>query len=82
MALQVGRAGAIVVRLDDAGPSHELTIIDDGHGPGADFDLGTSRSLGLRIVKAMAAQLGGRFTLERQGDHTVSRLSFVPLAMD
>ena len=78
-----GRAGgAIAVQLDDAGPSHELTITDDGHGPGADFDLGTSRSLGLRIVKAMATQLGGRFTLERQGDHTVSRLSFVPLAMD
>ena len=78
-----GRTGGVVdVSLDESGPQHVLTLSDDGHGPAEGFDLAASRSLGLRIVKAMATQLGGQFTLTRIGERTVSRLVYAPLSAD
>ena len=72
-----GRQGAVAVRLDQAGPEHVLTIRDDGDGPPEEFDPAKSQSLGLRIVRAMAGQLGGRFEMKREGAWTVCRLTYV-----
>ncbi len=75
-----GRQGAIAVCLDQTGPEHVLTIRDDGEGPPQGFDPAKSKSLGLRIVRAMAGQLGGRFEMQRQGTWTVCRLTYVAKA--
>ncbi|WP_181708388.1 sensor histidine kinase [Chthonobacter rhizosphaerae] len=53
---------AIELRRDD--PMVVLTVVDDGVGLPPGFDLKTTRSLGLRIISAMAAQLGGTFELD------------------
>lgn len=72
-----GRGGGrIEVRLDQSGAEHRLTVADDGAGPPADFDLKRTRSLGLRITKAMAAQIDGRFEIVRDGARTVCILAF------
>lgn len=68
--------GRIEVRLDQAGAEHRLTVADNGAGPPADFDLKRTRSLGLRITKAMAAQIDGRFEITRDGGRTVCTLVF------
>ena len=68
--------GAVWVHMEDAGAEHVLTVTDDGAGPAPDFDLANTRSLGLRIVQAMAAQLGGKFTLSRVGDVTTCQLRY------
>jgi two-component sensor histidine kinase len=60
-----GREGAVQVRLDQDGPEHVLTIHDNGAGPPEGFDPARSPSLGLRIVRAMAGQLGGKFEMLR-----------------
>lgn len=72
-----GRGGGrIEVRLDQSGPEHRLTVTDDGTGPPEGFDLKRSKSLGLRITRAMAAQIDGRFEIVRDGDRTVCVLAF------
>ena len=64
--------------LDQSGLSHVLTVRDDGAGPPTDFDPARSKSLGLRIVRAMAQQLGGKFEMGREDGWTVCRLSYAP----
>jgi two-component sensor histidine kinase len=71
-----GREGAVQVRLDQDGPEHVLTIHDNGAGPPEDFDPARSPSLGLRIVRAMAGQLGGKFEMLRSDGWTVCRLTY------
>lgn len=73
------RGGKVRVHMDDSGPWQVLTVTDDGAGPSPDFDLAKTRSLGLRIVQAMAAQLGGRFTIARVGDLTTCQLRYPAL---
>lgn len=68
--------GRIEVRLDQSGAEHRLTVTDDGAGPPAGFDPKRSKSLGLRITRAMAAQIDGRFEIVRDGDRTVCVLVF------
>ncbi len=70
--------GRVVVRLEQGQDDHVLTVRDNGRGPPADFDLAGSQSLGLRIVRAMAQQLGGRFEMAREDGWTVCRLSYAP----
>ncbi|NQE61089.1 sensor histidine kinase [Caulobacter sp. RHG1] len=70
-------SGRVLVDLDQSGETHVLTVRDDGAGPPAGFDPATSKSLGLRIVRAMAQQLGGRFEMGREDGWTVCRLSYV-----
>ncbi|MFW6077950.1 MAG: sensor histidine kinase [Hyphomicrobiales bacterium] len=51
----------VVYRID--GDVHELGVCDDGEGLPADFDPETSESgLGMKVVGALARQLGGRIT--------------------
>ena len=71
-------AGEVRVALDQSGPAHVLTVRDDGCGPPDGFDPATGKSLGLRIVRAMAQQLNGKFEMTREGDWTVCRLRYAP----
>jgi two-component sensor histidine kinase len=71
-------SGEVRVVLDQSGLTHLLTVRNDGVAPPADFDPATSKSLGLRIVRAMAQQLGGKFEMARENDWTVCRLSYAP----
>lgn len=74
----VANAGRVRVSLDQTGPTHLLTVRDDGAGPPADFDPARSKSLGLRIVRAMAQQLGGAFEMVREDGWTICRLRYAP----
>lgn len=73
-----GKAGAVRVALDQSGPVHVLTVADDGAGPPDGFDPAQSKSLGLRIVRAMAQQLSGKFEMSRRDGWTVCCLSYAP----
>lgn len=75
-----GGTGRVRVCLDQNGSVHVLSVSDDGRGPPEGFDHTASKSLGLRIVRAMAQQLDGRFEMVRQDGHTVCRLSYPPKA--
>jgi two-component sensor histidine kinase len=50
-------------------PSHPVSVRDDGIGLPPDFDLSTSTGLGMRIVTALAKQLG----TDRQGGELATR---------
>jgi two-component sensor histidine kinase len=64
-----GRRGSISVSLQapDGGPL-ELAVVDDGIGMPADFDLGRTDSLGLRLVRSLAEQLGASLVSPAPGD--------------
>ncbi|HVY33136.1 MAG TPA: histidine kinase dimerization/phosphoacceptor domain -containing protein [Caulobacteraceae bacterium] len=74
-----GKAGAIDVALLRQGDQWVLTVQDDGNGPPADFDVERNQSLGLKIVRAMAAQLQGEFSLAKGTSGALCRLSFPAL---
>ena len=57
------RPGKVAVMLEEVEGALALRIVDDGHGVAPDFQHDSSESLGLRIANALAAQLGGRFSL-------------------
>ena len=59
----------LIVRVSDAALAKILEILAEEEEP---------ESLGLRIVRAMAQQLGGKFEMAREGDWTVCRLSYAP----
>lgn len=73
-------SGEVCVDLDQSGETHVLTVRDDGAGPPDGFDPAKSKSLGLRIVRAMAQQLNGKFEMAREDGWTVCRLSYAPKA--
>ena len=56
-------AGKIEAIYRVAGGVHELSICDEGEGPPAGFDPGESAGLGMKVVTALARQLGGGMTL-------------------
>jgi two-component sensor histidine kinase len=69
------RAGCIEVTVSAAQDALILEVADDGKGIPSDFDSTNGQSLGLRIVNALASQLGGRFALfPGQAGGTVARL--------
>lgn len=70
--------GEVRVVLDQSGLTHLLTVANDGAPPPSGFDPAQSKSLGLRIVRAMAQQLGGKFEMAREEAWTVCRLSYAP----
>ena len=70
--------GEVRVVLDQSGLTHLLTVSNDGATPPPGFDPAQSKSLGLRIVRAMAQQLGGKFEMAREDGWTVCRLSYAP----
>ncbi len=59
---------------------YELVVRDDGAGLPEDFDLNSSRTLGMQIVTSLAAQLEGEVDLKRLSPGTEFRISFVEKA--
>ena len=75
-AFPTGGPGTIYIDLaPQPGDEYELTIRDDGVGVPENFDVDTSDSLGLRLVRILTKQIGG--TLEfRSGNETEFKISF------
>lgn len=64
-----GRPGHISVALQPSADGHGFCVAvrDDGAGLPATFRLEEQTSLGLRIVRTLAAQIGGTVTMESDG---------------
>lgn len=69
------RPGHIDIRLDDDGRRRTLEISDNGNGLSG-LAKGAPTSLGLRIIAALARQLGGDWTLRDADPGTAARLSW------
>ncbi|MEH3036451.1 MAG: DUF4118 domain-containing protein [Sphingomonas adhaesiva] len=68
--------GHVVVTLTRAGEAIELCVIDDGAGLPPDFDLQRSDSLGLKLVRNLAAQMKAQVDIrDGPSSGTVLRLS-------
>ena len=59
--------GEIRVVLQAEQDQHHLAVSDEGMGFPRDFDIGSSKSLGLKLVEALAGQLGGTLSLSNDG---------------
>ncbi len=72
-----GRQGTVAVRFTAANGRHRLSVADDGVGLPAEVDPATADTLGLRLVAALARQLGGE--LERTtGEGTELAVTYDP----
>lgn len=60
--------GTVTVRPHTGEGWLEVEVVDDGTGLPPDFELATSRSLGLRIVSTLVKDLGGTFDLTNNAD--------------
>jgi two-component sensor histidine kinase len=60
-----GRCGTVhvICRNDSVTGEIALTVDDDGHGLPPDFNLQTTKSLGLFIAKSLAQQIDGRLSM-------------------
>lgn len=56
--------GEICIHFSTKKESHKLTISDNGKGFPDDYDIKTSKSLGLQIVTALTSQLMGTYKME------------------
>jgi two-component sensor histidine kinase len=74
-----GAAGTIKIVLGTEGDRQVLVVRDDGKGLPDGFQPEEGKSLGLKIVRAMAAQLGGQFSIDPASPGAACRLIF-PLA--
>jgi PAS domain S-box-containing protein len=72
------RGGLVEVRLAVAGAGRRLSVTDDGAGFGPDLHPASSDSLGLKLVEALAGQLGG--TLTMHGEHGARFVIDLPAA--
>ncbi|MFN2425614.1 MAG: sensor histidine kinase [Candidatus Binatia bacterium] len=61
------RAGHITVELSGDTGGRRLSVCDDGAGFPESLDIETTDSLGLKLVLALTEQLGGRFSMTREG---------------
>ena len=71
--------GVVRVSLEREGRTDLLTVADDGDGLPDGFDSGASGSLGLKIVRTMASQLGGSFSITHGEPGAVCRLRYPAL---
>ena len=63
-----GRQGVIRIELTaDANGMARLIVADNGAGLIGDFDLANAKTLGLRLVRTLAEQLGGAIELRTNG---------------
>jgi two-component sensor histidine kinase len=68
--------GRVAVRLSEmADATLLLSVSDDGPGLPADFDMATSKGLGMRVVMALTKQLGGNIAHHSGADGTSFILS-------
>jgi two-component sensor histidine kinase len=56
-------AGIVKIEINDKGNTYELALSDNGKGLPENFEIETSESFGLRIIKLLAEQLNGNFAL-------------------
>jgi two-component sensor histidine kinase len=70
------QGGLVRVSMAREGPRHVLTVADDGRGLPDGFELEASGTLGLKIVRTMAGQLGGGFSMTREPRGVACRLHF------
>lgn len=77
-AFDEGQTGTIAINLERLDADRfALTIKDNGRGIPADYDPKKSKSLGLRIIQSLTAQLGGEVTFAgEKGVGTTTRLTF------
>ena len=77
-----GREGEVHILLHcQSSTSVSLILSDNGVGLPADLDWNTSRSLGLRLVRALAQQLRASLEIRSQGGTEV-KLAFAPKRRD
>jgi two-component sensor histidine kinase len=75
-AFSADRPGSVRVSMTREGGRHVITVADNGRGLPEGFDLLTGRSLGLKIVRTMASQIGGDFSMVAQAHGVACRLLF------
>ena len=68
-------AGAVRVSYRIRGGSHTLAVCDEGEGLPAAFDPEKGAGLGMKVIVALARQLGGKFAVEQNSVGVGSRLS-------
>ncbi len=73
------RPGTIAVEISTEGKNLRLTVRDDGIGLPANFEMASSRSLGMQLVTSLIEQLDG--TLEVVRDHHTAFVVVAPLAV-
>ncbi len=78
-AFTAGQTGLVRVTLKREGDKHVLTVRDDGRGLAEGFDPDAGDSLGLKIVRTMAAQLNGDFTIRGAERGSLCTLHFPDL---
>jgi two-component sensor histidine kinase len=71
-----GGGGVVRVSMRRVGPLQVLTVADDGRGLPEGFDLEASGALGLKIVRTLAGQLGGGFSITPEVKGVACRLHF------
>lgn len=74
-----GRPGTIRIALERVSSEEmALVVLDDGRGIPPDYDIGQSKSLGMRIVQSLAAQLQGAVSYTNSNTHggALLRVSF------
>ncbi len=71
-----GKVSAQVERQD--GGAICIAVSDDGRGLPEGFAADRSKSLGLRLTAALARQIGGTYSLRREGALTVAELVIAP----
>ena len=68
---------SLEISLERAADMAHISIIDDGVGLPANFDLATSSNLGLQIVRTLTEnELKGELILKSSGNRTQARLTF------
>jgi two-component sensor histidine kinase len=78
-AFSPGQTGVVRVTLGRDSEGHVLTVGDDGRGLPAGFDPEAGKSLGLKIVRTMASQLNGDFSIETRVRGSLCILHFPDL---
>lgn len=73
-----GGAGEVVVALRELGDRLELSVTDDGVGLPPDYAVAGATSLGLKLVQALAGQVGGELDVHSDGNGTRFSIRFKP----
>lgn len=68
--------GEIVIELNHGGGDIQLCVHDDGAGLPVGFDLDQTISLGLKVARALAIQLGATYRIEPAAIGTIVQLTF------
>ncbi len=73
-AFQDGRSGTIRVSLNCQDKHCVLEVVDDGVGLPKGFDIDESSSLGMKLVRVLARQLGGELVVRSERNTSVAIL--------